>query len=329
MDPRLFTAVVVVVGVPAVLVGYIYAVESLLRFAPEQLPGRIRPWFWLAPALALLFVFLIYADDQHDRPELPEQAAGTEFVGLDNYIWFFSTGERARSRFATALLWVVFLTLLHGRARPAHRGARGPRPLRVGRQVRRSSCRWRSAWSRPASSGGSCTPTQPPGPPQTGTVNGVLAACRNRAGRLAHDRHAGPQHDPPDRRHGLDVDRVRDGHPVGGAQGHQHGAARGGARRRRDRVAGVPRDHPSRCSCRRSRSSSTTIIITALKAFDIVYMMTNGDFDTDDIALLHVQGDEHPADFGRASAVAVVLLLAIIPIMAVNISRFRAQEAIR
>ncbi len=34
-------------------------------------------------------------------------------------------------------------------------------------------------------------------------------------------------------------------------------------------------------------------------------------------------------DFGRASALAVVLLLAIIPVMVFNISRFRAQEAIR
>lgn len=34
-------------------------------------------------------------------------------------------------------------------------------------------------------------------------------------------------------------------------------------------------------------------------------------------------------DFGRASAIAVILLVAIIPIMGFNISRFRAQEAIR
>ena len=34
-------------------------------------------------------------------------------------------------------------------------------------------------------------------------------------------------------------------------------------------------------------------------------------------------------DFGRASAIAVVLLLAIVPVMAFNIRRFRAQEAIR
>jgi alpha-glucoside transport system permease protein len=33
--------------------------------------------------------------------------------------------------------------------------------------------------------------------------------------------------------------------------------------------------------------------------------------------------------FGRASAVAIVLLLAVIPFMAVNVRRFREQEAIR
>ena len=74
---------------------------------------------------------------------------------------------------------------------------------------------------------------------------------------------------------------------------------------------------------------STTIIITALKTFDIVYVMTGGQFDTDVIALLMYKEMFSFGDFGRASAVAVVLLLAIVPIMAFNISRFRAQEAIR
>ncbi len=56
MDPRLITAFIVVVGVPAVLVGYILGVEWLLRFVPGRLQSRIRPWLWLAPALAFLFV---------------------------------------------------------------------------------------------------------------------------------------------------------------------------------------------------------------------------------------------------------------------------------
>jgi alpha-glucoside transport system permease protein len=34
-------------------------------------------------------------------------------------------------------------------------------------------------------------------------------------------------------------------------------------------------------------------------------------------------------NFGRGSAIAIVLMIAIIPVMAVNIKRFQAQEAIR
>jgi alpha-glucoside transport system permease protein len=74
---------------------------------------------------------------------------------------------------------------------------------------------------------------------------------------------------------------------------------------------------------------STTIIITALKAFDIVYVMTGGQNDTNVIAHLMYQEMFSFSDFGRASALAVILLIAIVPIMLFNISRFRAQEAIR
>jgi alpha-glucoside transport system permease protein len=74
----------------------------------------------------------------------------------------------------------------------------------------------------------------------------------------------------------------------------------------------------------------TTIVITALKSFDIVFTVTNGNFGTDVIAReMWQQMFTPPGNFGRASAVAIVLLLAIIPFMAVNVKRFREQEAIR
>ena len=55
MDSRLITAVIVVVAVPAVLIGYILGVEQLLKFVPLRHQPRARPWLWLLPALALLF----------------------------------------------------------------------------------------------------------------------------------------------------------------------------------------------------------------------------------------------------------------------------------
>jgi alpha-glucoside transport system permease protein len=74
---------------------------------------------------------------------------------------------------------------------------------------------------------------------------------------------------------------------------------------------------------------ATTIVIYALKTFDVVYTMTNGNFGTDVIAnnmFTQLYSNLRPE---RAAAVAVVLLVAIVPLMFINIRRFRQQEAIR
>ena len=73
----------------------------------------------------------------------------------------------------------------------------------------------------------------------------------------------------------------------------------------------------------------TTIVITALKTFDIVYVMTNGQYNTEVIgtAWYHARFTNH--DAGAAAAIAIILLLTIIPVMLINIRRFQAQEAIR
>jgi alpha-glucoside transport system permease protein len=74
---------------------------------------------------------------------------------------------------------------------------------------------------------------------------------------------------------------------------------------------------------------TTTMVITALKAFDVVYVMTSGHFDTQVVAFQLIQELYNFGNPGRASAIGIVLLLAIIPVMAINVRRFRAQEAIR
>nr|HID12255.1 sugar ABC transporter permease [Anaerolineae bacterium] len=74
---------------------------------------------------------------------------------------------------------------------------------------------------------------------------------------------------------------------------------------------------------------TTTMIINVLKVFDIVYVMTNGDHGTEVIANRMYKEMFHFHNFGRASAIAVILLLVIIPVMAANIRRFQEQEALR
>jgi alpha-glucoside transport system permease protein len=71
---------------------------------------------------------------------------------------------------------------------------------------------------------------------------------------------------------------------------------------------------------------ATTMIVQVLKIFDIVFVMTNGAYDTEVIANRMYKEMFNFFNYGRASAIAVVLLLLITPVMIVNIRRFTSQE---
>lgn len=72
---------------------------------------------------------------------------------------------------------------------------------------------------------------------------------------------------------------------------------------------------------------STTIVIVTLKIFDIVFVMTNGNLGTEVIASQFYKQLFKFQHFGRGSAVAIVLLIAVIPVMWYNLRQFREQEA--
>jgi alpha-glucoside transport system permease protein len=72
---------------------------------------------------------------------------------------------------------------------------------------------------------------------------------------------------------------------------------------------------------------TTTVIVFVLKIFDLVYVMTNGNFDTEVIANRMYKMFQYP-DFGKASTLAVILLMLITPMMVINIRRFRRQGGI-
>ena len=71
---------------------------------------------------------------------------------------------------------------------------------------------------------------------------------------------------------------------------------------------------------------STTILVMILKIFDVIFVMTNGNFGTEVIANRMYKEMFNFNNFGRASAIATVLFLLIIPFMVMNIRRFVAQE---
>lgn len=73
----------------------------------------------------------------------------------------------------------------------------------------------------------------------------------------------------------------------------------------------------------------TTMVINVLKLFDIVYVMTGGNYKTEVIATRMYTEMYKNFQTGRGTAIAVVLVLAIIPFIILNIRRFMAQEAMR
>ncbi len=75
---------------------------------------------------------------------------------------------------------------------------------------------------------------------------------------------------------------------------------------------------------------ATYMIINAMKVFDIVFVMGDAEAQgTEVIAERMIQWFFISNNDGRGAAIAVMLFLAVIPVMIWNVRRFREQEAIR
>lgn len=72
-----------------------------------------------------------------------------------------------------------------------------------------------------------------------------------------------------------------------------------------------------------------TVLILVLKVFDIVYVLTNGQNRTEVIANLFFKELFANSNAGSASAIVVVLLLAVTPVLVYQVRHFRAEEANR
>jgi len=325
MDDRVVTALAVVIGVPAVLVGYIYLTEVVLRLAPDQRRSAIRPWLWLLPALGFLFFFLIFPTILTILRSFQGAVAGA-WVGLENYAWFFGSPD-ALVALRNSLVWVVFLTLftvglglliavLVDRVR-YESVAKSVIFVPLAISMTAAGVIWRFMFDY-----------QSPGSAQTGTLNGILSAFG--AGPISW----------------LQVDTlglntifliivmawmwtgfamvILSAAPKGISAELLEAARVDGANEWQVfRGIVFPLLLPTIAVV------STTVVITALKAFDIIYVMTNGNFGTQVIASQMIKESFTFGNFGHGSALAVILLLAIIPIMGLNINRFRAQEALR
>jgi alpha-glucoside transport system permease protein len=72
-----------------------------------------------------------------------------------------------------------------------------------------------------------------------------------------------------------------------------------------------------------------TMLINILKIFDVVYVMTGGNYHTSVVAMEFYNQLFNFSNFGLGSAFAVLLTIVILPVMYLNIRRLRAEEGMR
>jgi alpha-glucoside transport system permease protein len=323
LSNRLVMAVIVVVGVPAAMVGYIALVELLVGLFPYHTRRRVRPWLWVGPALLLLAFYLVY-------PTLNTaylsflNADSTKGVGIENYRYVFTNHDMLDS-LKNNVLWLILLTgltvtfgllfaVLFDRVQ-YETVAKALVFLPMAISFVAAGIIWKLMYDY-----------QPPVKPQTGTLNAIATALGGQPVPWLVDR---ATNNPALIWVGVWVwtgfalvilsaglkglpQEIIEAARVDGANEWQI-LFRVTIPMMSSTIAVV----------------ATTMVIYALKAFDIVYVMTNGNFGTDVIANRMYKEMFNYNQFGRASAIAVVLLLAIVPVMLININRFRQQEAIR
>jgi alpha-glucoside transport system permease protein len=74
---------------------------------------------------------------------------------------------------------------------------------------------------------------------------------------------------------------------------------------------------------------TTTIVIFTLKIFDVVWVMTGGQFGSEVISTQFYRQSFINRNSGYGSAIAIVLLIAVIPVIIYNLRQVREEEAFR
>jgi alpha-glucoside transport system permease protein len=71
---------------------------------------------------------------------------------------------------------------------------------------------------------------------------------------------------------------------------------------------------------------TTTVVIFTLKVFDVVWVMTGGQFDTQVIGTQFYRESFTSGNSGTGSALAIILLIAVIPVMIYNLRDFSKRR---
>ncbi|WP_431031090.1 carbohydrate ABC transporter permease [Plantibacter sp. RU18] len=312
------------VVIPAVVIIFTTAGERLLvRFSPTT-QRRIRPWFWLAPIIIVVGVILLYPIVSSVMLTFAGPD-GTGNVGFDNFAWAF--GESMRPLLLNNIIWLVLLpaalvvlgivlAVLIDRVR-YEAVARVILVLPTAISFVAASVTWRALYAYA---------------PEGRTQLGLFNALRQLVGLEPVPWIARP---PSDAQWlntvalvvvaawaGLGIALLVLSAAVKAVPTELLEAARldGANEFRAFWNVTLPAIWPSVLTV------LTTQIIAAIKIFDVVYVMTNGNNGTNVVAnQMYGELFNRPEQLGHAAAIAIVLLVVATPIIWFNIRSVRQQ----
>jgi alpha-glucoside transport system permease protein len=322
----LVVLVALVVGVGGVFFLY-WAMNRLIDWLPGRYAEGVRPYVFVGPALVILTVFLIYPVINTILISLKD-ADSESFVGLDNFVFVFTNEDMLRS-IRNTFGWIIvvptfgvgiglaFATLADRLRRRGEAVAKSMIFLPMAISFVGASIVWRLIYDfRPEGFGN-----------QIGLLNGAMQG-------LGRNPVAWLQVEPWNNLYLMVImvwmqtgfamvilsaaikaipDEIIEAARIDGATEMQV-----------FRRVIVPTILPTIVVV------TTYMVINALKVFDIVFVMGNPEAQgTVVIAERMIDWFFISDHDGRGAAIAVVLFLAVIPIMIWNVRRFREQETIR
>ncbi len=327
--------VAIVWGVGGVAALY-WIFNNLVEALPDQWTARLQPFVFVGPAMAILGWFLalptlrtfwISLFNRNGPPDGPfwEQLASDRFVGLSNYLAVFT--ERVMlEAFRNNIMWIVFgstlsvvfgllVAVLADRSR-FERVAKSFIFLPMAISFVGASIIWKFIYEY-----------RPAGQPQIGLLNAILTSFGGTPRAWAQWVEISPWNN-------LFLIVIVIWLQAGFAMVLFSAALKGipDELMEAGRIDGanefqiffrimVPYIQGTIITV------WTTIVIFTLKIFDVVWVMTGGQFGTHVIATQFYRQSFTAQNLGYGSAIAIVLLIAVIPVMIYNLKQFREQEA--
>lgn len=320
------------VGVVAILIGVVgafalyTAVDLAIKRLPRRISERVQPYAWAGPAMVIVAVFLMYPAFDTMRVSFMDSSADN-YIGWDNYRYVFTDDAMLRS-LRNTVLWVFFVpavcvaiglgfAVLADKLKRLESVSKSLIFLPMAISFVGAGIVWRFVYSfRIATEGTN----------QIGLLNSIMVG-------LGQDPLNWLRLEPWNN---LFLMIVFVWLQVGFSMVILSGAIKGvpGDILEAARIDGATEIQIFWRVVVPTIMSSivvvfTTMIIGVLKVFDIVWVMTGGQAGTEVIAERMIREFFVFRHFGRGAAIATFMFLSVIPVMYLNIKRFREEEALR